>query len=654
MEDLPTTAGNDILVENAGGGVMFKEIGDERTFNGILNQITDNIQSGRLKAGDALPAERTMAETMGVSRPAVREALRALELLGIIKPVPGGGNYIADDLDSWLIGPLSILFKLNNSYFRQNQQLRAALEREMAILAARKCTPLDAAELLRILTQIDSAEDEIRRGELDKELHTKIAKIADNPMIYSVLAAADQLTDNIISGTREYIMQKNMSAAEIDEQHRRLVEAIINNDDKLAELCMSEHMDTIEKCMECSKINRRDIQEENKMDYAKESLRLHKEWKGKIEVVTRVPAENKEDLSLAYTPGVAQPCLEIQKDINKSYELTRRWNMCLVVTDGSAILGLGNIGPEAGMPVMEGKCALFKAFGDVDAFPLCIKSNDVDEIVNTIYLISGSFGGINLEDISAPRCFEIEKKLKEKCDIPVFHDDQHGTAIVVAAGLTNALRYVHKEFSEAKVVINGAGSAGISICRLLLELGIGDVVLVDRNGILAPGEEWMNPAQKEMAEITNKERLHGDLKTAMKGRDIFVGVSAPNIVTSEMVSTMADDAIVFAMANPTPEIMPDEAKKGGAKVVATGRSDFPNQINNVLVFPGVFRGAFDVRASDINEEMKIAASKAIAALISDEELSADNIIPKAFDKRVGPAVAKAVAEAARRTGVARI
>ena len=390
------------------------------------------------------------------------------------------------------------------------------------------------------------------------------------------------------------------------------------------------------------------------MDYAKESLRLHKEWKGKIEVITRVPAENKEDLSLAYTPGVAQPCLEIQKDINKSYELTRRWNLCLVVTDGSAILGLGNIGPEAGMPVMEGKCALFKAFGDVDAFPLCIKSNDVDEIVNTIYLISGSFGGINLEDISAPRCFEIEKKLKEKCDIPVFHDDQHGTAIVVAAGLTNALRYVHKEFSEAKVVINGAGSAGISICRLLLELGIGDVVLVDRNGILAPGEEWMNPAQKEMAEITNKERLHGDLKTAMKGRDIFVGVSAPNIVTSEMVSTMADDAIVFAMANPTPEIMPDEAKKGGAKVVATGRSDFPNQINNVLVFPGVFRGAFDVRASDINEEMKIAASKAIAALISDEELSADNIIPKAFDKRVGPAVAKAVAEAAGRTGVALI
>lgn len=390
------------------------------------------------------------------------------------------------------------------------------------------------------------------------------------------------------------------------------------------------------------------------MDYAKESLKMHYDLKGKIEVVSRAKVDSKDALSLAYTPGVAQPCLEIQKDVNKSYDLTRRWNTVAVVTDGTAVLGLGDIGPEAGMPVMEGKCVLFKEFGGVDAIPLCVRSKDVDEIVKTVSLLAGSFGGINLEDISAPRCFEIEKKLKEKCDIPVFHDDQHGTAIVVAAGLTNALRYVHKEFSEAKVVINGAGSAGISICRLLLELGIGDVVLVDRNGILAPGEEWMNPAQKEMAEITNKERLHGDLKTAMKGRDIFVGVSAPNIVTSEMVSTMADDAIVFAMANPTPEIMPDEAKKGGAKVVATGRSDFPNQINNVLVFPGVFRGAFDVRASDINEEMKIAASKAIAALISDEELSADNIIPKAFDKRVGPAVAKAVAEAARRTGVARI
>lgn len=329
------------------------------------------------------------------------------------------------------------------------------------------------------------------------------------------------------------------------------------------------------------------------MDYAKESLRLHGEWKG-------------------------------------------------------------NIGPEAGMPIMEGKCALFKAFGDVDAFPLCIKSNDVDQIVNTIYLISGSFGGVNLEDISAPRCFEIEKKLKEKCDIPIFHDDQHGTAIIVSAGLTNALRLVNKKFSEARVVINGAGSAGISICKLLLELGIGDVVMVERKGILAPGEEWMNPAQKEIAEKTNKEQIHGDLKTAMKGRDIFVGVSAPNIVTAEMVSTMADDAIVFAMANPPPEIMPDEARKGGARVIATGRSDFPNQINNVLVFPGVFRGAFDVRASDINEEMKIAAAKAIADLISDEELFEDNIIPKAFDKRVGPAVAKAVAEAARKTGGARI
>ena len=390
------------------------------------------------------------------------------------------------------------------------------------------------------------------------------------------------------------------------------------------------------------------------MDYAKESLKMHYDLKGKIEVVSRAKVDSKDALSLAYTPGVAQPCLEIQKDVNKSYDLTRRWNTVAVVTDGTAVLGLGDIGPEAGMPVMEGKCVLFKEFGGVDAIPLCVRSKDVDEIVKTVSLLAGSFGGINLEDISAPRCFEIEKKLKEKCDIPVFHDDQHGTAIVVAAGLTNALRYVHKEFSEAKVVINGAGSAGISICRLLLALGIGDVILVDRNGILAPGEEWMNPAQKEMAEITNKERLHGDLKTAMKGRDIFVGVSAPNIVTAEMVSTMADDAIVFAMANPTPEIMPDEAKKGGAKVVATGRSDFPNQINNVLVFPGVFRGAFDVRASDINEEMKIAASKAIAALISDEELSADNIIPKAFDKRVGPAVAKAVAEASKRTGVARI
>lgn len=389
------------------------------------------------------------------------------------------------------------------------------------------------------------------------------------------------------------------------------------------------------------------------MDINQASLQMHYDLHGKIEVISRKKIETREDLSLAYTPGVAEPCRVIAKDYEQSFKLTRRSNLVAVITDGTAVLGLGDIGPAAGMPVMEGKCALFKEFADVDAFPLCIDSKDTDTIVQTIYLISKSFGGINLEDIAAPRCFEIERRLKEMCDIPVFHDDQHGTAIVVAAGLTNALRYVHKEFSEAKVVINGAGSAGISICRLLLELGIGDVVLVDRNGILAPGEEWMNPAQKEMAEITNKERLHGDLKTAMKGRDIFVGVSAPNIVTAEMVSTMADDAIVFAMANPTPEIMPDEARKGGARVIATGRSDFPNQINNVLVFPGVFRGAFDVRASDINEEMKIAAAKAIAELISDEELSEDNIIPKAFDKRVGPAVAKAVAEAARKTGVAR-
>lgn len=392
----------------------------------------------------------------------------------------------------------------------------------------------------------------------------------------------------------------------------------------------------------------------NTHDYGERSLHMHYEKRGKIEIVPTVPVKTSEDLSLAYTPGVATPCLAIQKDPELSFCLTRRWNTCLVVTDGTAVLGLGDIGPEAGMPVMEGKCVLFKAFGNVDAFPLCIKSKDVDEIVNTVALISGSFGGVNLEDISAPRCFEIEKKLKERCDIPIFHDDQHGTAIVVSAGLTNALRLVNKKFSEARVVINGAGSAGISICKLLLELGIGDVVMVERKGILAPGEEWMNPAQKEIAEKTNKEQIHGDLKTAMKGRDIFVGVSAPNIVTAEMVSTMADDAIVFAMANPPPEIMPDEARKGGARVIATGRSDFPNQINNVLVFPGVFRGAFDVRASDINEEMKIAAAKAIADLISDEELFEDNIIPKAFDKRVGPAVAKAVAEAARKTGVARI
>ena len=391
------------------------------------------------------------------------------------------------------------------------------------------------------------------------------------------------------------------------------------------------------------------------MDYAKESLRLHGEWKGKIEVVTRVPVENKDDLSLAYTPGVAQPCLEIQKDVDKSYDLTRRWNMCLVVTDGSAVLGLGNIGPEAGMPVMEGKCVLFKAFGDVDAFPLCIKSNDVDEIVNTIYLISGSFGGVNLEDISAPRCFEIEKKLKEKCDIPIFHDDQHGTAIITLAGLTNARKVVGKKKEDVRIVMNGAGAAAISIARLLLTAGFKDITLCDRKGAIYEGRpEGMNPVKDEMAKVTNLAKKSGSLADMLVGADVFIGVSAPGAVTTEMVKTMNRDAVVFACANPIPEIFPDDAKAGGAKVVSTGRSDFPNQINNVLAFPGIFRGAFDVRASDINEEMKIAASKAIAALISDEELSADNIIPKAFDKRVGPAVAKAVAEAAGRTGVARI
>lgn len=391
------------------------------------------------------------------------------------------------------------------------------------------------------------------------------------------------------------------------------------------------------------------------MDYAKESLRLHGEWKGKIEVVTRVPVETKDDLSLAYTPGVAQPCLEIQKDVDKSYELTRRWNMCLVVTDGSAVLGLGDIGPEAGMPVMEGKCVLFKAFGDVDAFPLCIKSHDVDEIVNTIYLISGSFGGVNLEDISAPRCFEIERKLKEKCDIPIFHDDQHGTAIITLAGLTNALRVVGKKKEDVRIVMNGAGAAAISIARLLLKAGYADVTLCDRKGAIYEGrQEGMNPVKEEMSRITNREKRAGSLADMLVGADVFIGVSAPGAVTTEMVKTMAKDAVIFACANPTPEIFPDDAKAGGAKVIATGRSDFPNQINNVLAFPGVFRGAFDVRAKDINDEMKIAAAKALAGLITDEELSADYIIPKAFDKRVGPAVAKAVADAARETGVARL
>ena len=391
------------------------------------------------------------------------------------------------------------------------------------------------------------------------------------------------------------------------------------------------------------------------MDYAKESLRLHGEWKGKIEVVTRVPVENKDDLSLAYTPGVAQPCLEIQKDVDKSYDLTRRWNMCLVVTDGSAVLGLGNIGPEAGMPVMEGKCVLFKAFGDVDAFPLCIKSNDVDEIVNTIYLISGSFGGVNLEDISAPRCFEIEKKLKEKCDIPIFHDDQHGTAIITLAGLTNALKVAGKKKEDVRIVMNGAGAAAISIARLLLTAGFKDITLCDRKGAIYEGRpEGMNPIKEEMAKVTNRAKKSGSLAEMLVGADVFIGVSAPGAVTTEMVKTMNKDAVVFACANPTPEIFPDDAKAGGAKVVSTGRSDFPNQINNELAFPGIFRGAFDVRAKEINDEMKLAASEALANLITDEELSPEYIIPKAFDKRVGPAVAKAVAEAAKRTGVARI
>ena len=391
------------------------------------------------------------------------------------------------------------------------------------------------------------------------------------------------------------------------------------------------------------------------MDYAKESLRLHKEWKGKIEVVATVPVATEEDLSLAYTPGVAEPCLEIQKDVEKSYELTRRHNMCLVVTDGSAVLGLGDIGPEAGMPVMEGKCVLFKAFGDVDAFPLCIKSKDVDEIVNTIYMISGSFAGVNLEDISAPRCFEIEKKLKEKCDIPIFHDDQHGTAIITLAGLTNALKVVGKKKEKVKVVVNGAGAAAISITRLLQTAGFADITLCDRKGAIYEGRaEGMNAVKDEMAKLTNRGKKKGSLADMLAGADVFIGVSAPGTVTAEMVRTMNQDAIIFACANPTPEIFPDEAKAGGARVVSTGRSDFPNQINNVLAFPGIFRGAFDVRAKDINDEMKLAAAEALAGLISDEELNEDYIIPKAFDKRVGQTVAKAVAEAARRTGAARI
>ena len=391
------------------------------------------------------------------------------------------------------------------------------------------------------------------------------------------------------------------------------------------------------------------------MDYAKESLRLHGEWNGKIEVISRVPVKDKDDLSLAYTPGVAQPCLEIQKDPDKSYELTRRWNMCAVITDGSAVLGLGNIGPVAGMPVMEGKCVLFKEFADVDAFPLCIRSNDVDEIVNTIYMISGSFGGVNLEDISAPRCFEIERKLKEKCDIPIFHDDQHGTAVITLAGLTNALKVVGKKMDEIKVVTSGAGAAAISITKLLLSAGVKNIVMTDRHGAIYRGrKEGMNWIKEEMAEVTNLQGEKGSLADVMKGAGVFIGVSAPGLVTQDMVRSMNRDAIIFACANPTPEIFPDEAKAAGAAVISTGRSDFPNQINNVLAFPGIFRGAFDVRAKDINEEMKMAAAKALADLIPPEELNADNIIPKAFDPAVGPAVAKAVAEAARQSGVARI
>ena len=390
------------------------------------------------------------------------------------------------------------------------------------------------------------------------------------------------------------------------------------------------------------------------MDIRQESLKKHYEWGGKIEVVSRVKINDRQDLSLAYTPGVAEPCMAINADINKSYELTRRSNLVAVVTDGTAVLGLGDIGPEAGMPVMEGKCALFKEFADVDAFPICVRSKDVDEIVRTVYLISGSFGGINLEDISAPRCFEIERKLKEICDIPVFHDDQHGTAIVVAAALINALKIVKKDIGDVRVVINGAGSAGCAIGKHLLNMGVKNLTMVDRFGIIAKDMEGLNDAHKEIAELTNKELLHGNLADAMKGADVFIGVSAPNIVSEDMIRSMASDAIVFPMANPTPEIMPDKALAAGARIVGTGRSDFPNQINNVLAFPGIFRGALDCRASCINEEMKVATSFALASLIPDNELREDNIIAPALDKRVAEVVAKAVIQAAEETGVARI
>ena len=390
------------------------------------------------------------------------------------------------------------------------------------------------------------------------------------------------------------------------------------------------------------------------MNYAEESLKKHYEWEGKIEVICRAPLETRDDLSLAYTPGVAQPCLEIQKDVNKSYELTRRSNLVAVVTDGTAVLGLGDIGPEAGMPVMEGKCALFKAFGDVDAIPLCIRSKEVSDIVNTVKLLAGSFGGVNLEDISAPRCFEIEKQLKECCDIPIFHDDQHGTAVVTLAAMLNALKVVGKKLDEIRVVTSGAGAAGIAIIKLLISMGLKDVVLCDRNGAIYKGRpEGMNPMKDEMAEITNQQMRKGSLEEVIKGADVFIGVSAPGCVTPEMVKSMAKDPIIFPMANPTPEIMPDEAKAAGAAVVGTGRSNFPNQINNVLAFPGIFRGALDVRASDINDEMKIAAAKAIASFVTDDKLSADYIIPSALDKTVAQAVAKAVAQAAKDTGVAR-
>ena len=390
------------------------------------------------------------------------------------------------------------------------------------------------------------------------------------------------------------------------------------------------------------------------MNYAEESLRLHEKWEGKIEVIATVPVATKDDLSLAYTPGVAQPCLEIQKDVNLSYDLTRRHNLCAVITDGSAVLGLGDIGPEAGMPVMEGKCVLFKAFGGVDAFPLCVKTKDVDEFVNAVALISGSFGGINLEDIAAPRCFEIERKLKECCDIPIFHDDQHGTAVITLAGLTNALKVVGKKREDVKIVTSGAGAAAISIAKLLLSAGFINIVMTDRSGAIYEGRENLSWIKQEMALVTNRQKETGKLADVIRGADVFIGVSAPGTVTTEMVKTMAPNPIIFACANPTPEIMPEEAKAGGAAVIATGRSDFPNQINNVLAFPGIFRGTFDVRASGINEEMKMAAARALAELVSEEELSAEYIIPKAFDPRVGKAVAAAVAQAARASGVARI